>query len=56
MTWKEFMSLPWHEQTMFMEGLHRAELYDPNDYDGGDVDEDLDSLASSGFHVEVEHM
>lgn len=55
MTWDDFKSLPWHEQGWIIEGLHRDELYNPNDYLGGDVDEDLDSLAGYGYHVEVEH-
>jgi hypothetical protein len=55
MTWDEYRQIPWHEQGIVMEGLIRAELYNPDDYGGGDVDEDLDSLASSGFQVGVEY-
>lgn len=55
MEWSEWERTPWHVQAAYLEGLMREELYNPNDYEIGGGDDDLDDLAASGFQVGVEH-
>lgn len=49
MTWQEWRTAPWNEQAEILEGLIRAELFNPDDYESGP--DELDDLAAKGFDV-----